>query len=57
MSLIDKVIAATHAAAAENTPPDGLPRSEAQNAAILIAQVQAILAGDQVSIEPPAESS
>ncbi len=42
-SLIERVIAARKAAEAANTPADGAPRSEAQHAAILIAQVQAIL--------------
>ena len=46
MSLIDNVLAARKAAEAENCNADGSPRTEAQDVAILIAQVQAILAGE-----------
>jgi hypothetical protein len=42
VDLIGQVIAARKAAEAENTHPEG-PRSEAQNAAILIAQVKEIM--------------
>jgi hypothetical protein len=55
MSLIDKVIEATKKASVPNA--DGSPLTEAQQAAILIAQVQAILSGDHVTIEPPAEQA
>ena len=43
MDLIDKVVAAYKAAVAENTHPDTPVRSEAQNAAILAAQVKEIM--------------
>lgn len=41
--LIDKVVAARKAAIAENTHPESPVRSEAQNAAILAAQVKEIM--------------
>jgi hypothetical protein len=41
--LLDRVVAARKAAEAEHCNPDGSPRTEAQHAAILIAQVQAII--------------
>jgi hypothetical protein len=53
MSLIDTVLAARKAAEAENTHPDMTARSEAQQAAILIAQVQAIMADAQSPAPPP----
>ena len=43
MDLIDKIVAAYKEAVAANTHPDTPVRSEAQNAAILAAQVKEIL--------------
>ncbi len=48
MSLIDSVVAARQEAEAVHTHPDS-PRSRAQEAAILIAQVKAIMADLQVA--------
>jgi hypothetical protein len=54
MSLVDKVVEVTKAATPVNA--DGSPLTEAQNAAILIAQVQAIIEAETVTMKPESEA-
>jgi hypothetical protein len=58
MSLIDKVMAAKVATEAKfaSQVSNGIPLSDAQNTEILIAQVQAILGGETISIQPATEA-
>ena len=53
--LISSVIAARHAAEKLHANADGSPRTEAQHAAILLAQVEAILAARSLPPAPPPE--